>query len=232
MANLHIHFKELPLALQIWEIEQRGSGIPKHNILEQKSLSTLKVRLLDVLIYHAHTHTRVLYVQLTCCQLHPSTHFVDSGCIAEEEEAEAEDAANYKEGRNAHKKHGCFKSTWRDGAKVQRAALADEFTSQGISNAIGVEAKITSLWSINAVSNPIGLDESYHHDHSKAEGEQCPQHSHGSSIPHVVGMIDLCRFLCWKHLCHGFTERWLCLARHALKFRIKQKTIAFSLQEL
>lgn len=144
--------------------------------------------------------------QFTCSQLHPGTHLVDSGSIAEEEETEADDAADDEEGGDPHEKHGCLEGTGGDGPKVQGAALTDEFSGKSITDAVGIKAKVASLGSVNAVPDPVRLDESHHHDHSKAEGEKSPQDPHSPGISYIVGMVDFGSLLGWQHLPHGEAE--------------------------
>lgn len=143
------------------------------------------------------------YAPLTCCQLHPGTDFVDRGCIAEEEEAEAEDAADDEESGDAHKEHGCLEGTRGDGAKVQGATLADELAGESVADAVGEEAEVAGLRGVNAVADPVGLDEGHHHDDGEAEGEEHPQHPHGTCVAHVVGVVDLGGLLRRQQLGHG-----------------------------
>lgn len=140
---------------------------------------------------------------LTCRQLHPGADFIDSGCVAEEEEAEAEDGADDEEGGDAYEEHGGFEGAGGDGAEIEGAAFADELAGQRVADAVGEEAEVAGLRRVDAVADPVRLDEGHHHQDGEAEGEEGPEHPHGPRVPHVVRVVDPSRLLRRQQLGHG-----------------------------
>ena len=128
---------------------------------------------------------------LTRSQLHPRTDLVDSGRVADKEQAEADDGANDEEHGQGHKEHGSLEGSRRDRGEVQRATLADKLRRQHVAHAVGEKAKVARLGRVDAVTDPVGLDEERHDQHGEADGERAPHHAHGPRVTHVVGVVDL-----------------------------------------
>ena len=137
--------------------------------------------------------------RLTGGQLHPGADLVHAAGAAEEEEAEADDAAHHQQHRDAHEEHGRLEGPGRDGAEVQRAALADELRGERVADAVMEEAEVSGLRRVHAVPDPVGLDEDHHGEHGEGDGEDGPQRAHGAGIAHVVGVVDLGRLLSREH---------------------------------
>ena len=128
---------------------------------------------------------------LTRSQLHPRTDLVDGGRVTDEEQAEADDGANDEEHGQGHKEHSSLESSRRDRGEVQRATLADKLRRQHVAHAVGEKAKVARLGRVDAVTDPVGLDEERHDQHREADGERAPHHAHGPRVTHVVGVVDL-----------------------------------------
>lgn len=90
---------------------------------------------------------------LTRGQLHPGANLVDASRVAEEEEAEADDAAHHQQHRDAHKKHSGLEGPRRDGAEVQRAPFACELRGQRVPDAVVEESEVSGLRRVHAVSD-------------------------------------------------------------------------------
>lgn len=140
---------------------------------------------------------------LTSSQLHPCTDLVDRGCVADEEQAEADDGANDEEHGQGHKEHGSLESSRGDGGEVQWATLADELRGQHVAHTVGEKAEVACLWCVDTITDPVGLDEEGHDQHREADGECAPHHTHGPRVPHIVGMVDPGCFLGRQQLYHG-----------------------------
>lgn len=134
---------------------------------------------------------------LTGRQLHPCTNLVDATSVAEEEQTEAADGAHNQQEGNAHKEHGGLERSRGNGAKVQGASFADQFSGDGVANTVVEQSKITRLRSIHTVSNPIRLDEDHHGDDSEADGEYDPEHTDGPGITHIIGVVNFGSLLGW-----------------------------------
>ena len=63
------------------------------------------------------------------------------------------------------------------------------------------KAEVACLWCVDAVADPVGLDEHHHVDDGKADGEDSPQHPNSPRVAHVVFMVDLGGFLGRQHVC-------------------------------
>lgn len=138
-------------------------------------------------------------LELTGGQLYPGADLVHAPRVAEEKEAQADDAAHDQQHRDPHEEHGCLKSTGWDGAEVQRAPFADELRRERVPYAVVEEAEVSGLRRVNAVPDPVWLDEHHHCDDCKGDGENRPQHAHGSGVTHVVSVVDFSCFLSREH---------------------------------
>ena len=143
-------------------------------------------------------------VQLTGSQLHPGADLVDASRVAEEKEAETNDAANDQQHGDPHEEHGCLESSGRYGAEVKRAPFAGELRGERVADAVVEKAEVPGLRRVDTVPDPVGLDEHHHGDDSEGDGENCPHNTHGSSVTHVVGVVDFCCLLSREHV-----ERWV-----------------------
>lgn len=155
-------------------------------------------------------------LKLTGSQLHPGTDLVDAPRVAEEEEAEADDAAHHQQHGDPHEEHGRLEGAGRDGAKVQRAPFAGELRGERVPDAVVEEAEVSGLRCVDAVADPIGLDEHHHGDDGEGDGENDPEHPHGSGVTHIVGVVD---FGCLLSRKHG--ERWKSFSKEGKKERKK-----------
>lgn len=136
---------------------------------------------------------------LTGGQLHPRADLVDAPRVAEEEEAEADDAAHHQQHGDPHEEHGRLEGAGRDGAEVQRAPFAGELRGERVPDAVVEEAEISGLRRVDAVPDPVRLDEHHHGDYGERDGENRPQHTHGPSVTHVVGVVDFSGLLSREH---------------------------------
>lgn len=140
---------------------------------------------------------------LTSSQLHPRADLVDCGGVADEEQAEADDGANDEEHAQGHKEHGSLEGSRGDGGEVQRAALADELRGEHVAHTVGEKAEVACLGSVDAVPDPVGLDEQGHDQYGEADGERAPHHADRPGVPHIVGVVDLGGLLGRQQLHHG-----------------------------
>lgn len=162
-------------------------------------------------------------LELTGGQLHPGADLIDTPRIAEEEEAEADDAAHHQQHGDPHKEHGRLERAGRNGAEVQRAAFAGEFRGERVPDAVVEEAEIPGLRRANAVSDPVGLDEHHHGNDGEGDGESRPQYAHSAGVTHVVGVVN---FSCLLSRQHGYREP---LLRWSVKVENKTVSLGFSL---
>lgn len=139
-------------------------------------------------------------VTLTWGQLHPCTDPVDVPGVAKEEQAEADHGANYQQHGGPYEEHGSPEGWGGDGGEVQQAALTDELRGQRVSDAVVEEAKVTGLRGVDAVPDPVGLDEDHHGDDDEADGEHGPQNADCPRVSHIVGVVDFGCLLCWKQI--------------------------------
>ena len=142
----------------------------------------------------------VAHLSLTWGQLHPRTDLVDVPRVAEEEEAEADHGAHHQQHGGAHHEHGGPERRWGDGAEVQHAAFTHELRRERVADAVVEEAEVSGLRRVDAVPDPEGLDEHHHRDDDEADGEHGPHDADGPGVPHVVGVVDLSRFLRWEQI--------------------------------
>lgn len=141
----------------------------------------------------------LLLRSLTGGQLHPGADLVHAAGVAKEEEAEAYDTAHHQQHGDAHEEHGRLEGPGRDGAEVKGAAFAGELRSERVADAVVEEAKVAGLGRVDAVPDPVRLDEHHHRDDCEGDGERGPQHAHRPGVAHVVSVVDLSRFLGWQH---------------------------------
>lgn len=144
-------------------------------------------------------------LELTGGQLHPGADLIDAPRVAEEEEAEADDAAHHQQHGDPHEEHGRLEGAGRNGAEVQRAPFAGELRGERVPDAVVEEAEVPGLRRVDAVSDPVGLDEHHHGDDGEGDGENRPQHAHGAGVTHVVGVVN---FSCLQSREHGERERF------------------------
>jgi len=62
------------------------------------------------------------------------------------------------------------------------------------------ETEVAGLRGVNAVPDPVGLDEDHHGDDDEADGEYGPHDADGSGVSHVVGVVDFGGLLGWKQV--------------------------------
>lgn len=144
-------------------------------------------------------------LELTGGQLHPGADLIDAPRVAEEEEAEADDAAHHQQHGDPHEEHGRLEGAGRNGAEVQRAPFAGELRGERVPDAVVEEAEVPGLRRVDAVSDPVWLDEHHHGDDGEGDGENRPQHAHGAGVTHVVGVVN---FSCLQSREHGERERF------------------------
>lgn len=138
-------------------------------------------------------------LELTGGQLYPGADLVHAPRVAEEKEAQADDATHDQQHRDPHEEHGRLEGAGRDGAEVQRAAFADELRRERVPYAVVEEAEVSGLRRVDAVPDPVWLDEHHHGDDCEGDGENRPQHAHGARVTHVVGVVDFSRLLSREH---------------------------------
>lgn len=136
---------------------------------------------------------------LTGGQLHPGADLVNAARVAEEEEAEADDASHHQQHGDPHEEHGRLKRTGGNGAKVQRAPFASELRGERVPNAVVEEAEVPGLRGADAITDPVWLDEHHHGDDGEGDGKDRPQDAHGTRVTHVVGVVDFCSLLRRNH---------------------------------
>lgn len=139
-------------------------------------------------------------MSLTWGQLHPCTDLVDVSSVAEEEQTEADHGAHNQQHGGPNEEHGSPEGRWGDGSEVQHAALAGELRSQRVADAVVKEAEVAGLRGVDAVPDPVGLDEDHHGDDDEADGKHSPHDADGSRVPHIVGVVDFGSFLRWKEV--------------------------------
>lgn len=145
-------------------------------------------------------------LELTGGQLHPGADLVHAPRAAEEKEAQADDAAHHQQHRDPHEEHGRLEGTRWDGAEVQRAPFAGELRGERVPDAVVEEAEVSGLRRVDAVSDPVWLDEHHHGDDGEGDGENYPQHAHGPGVTHIVGVVDFSCFLSWEHSERGVSS--------------------------
>ena len=138
----------------------------------------------------------------TAQQLHPGAGLVNGGGVAEEEERHAGDAAEDQHHGQQHEHRGRLEGSGRDGAEVGEAAHAGELPAgrRPGAHAVVEEAEVAGLRRVDAVADPVGLDEHHHVDDGEADGEDGPQHPDGPGVAHVIVMVDLGGFLGRQHV--------------------------------
>lgn len=136
---------------------------------------------------------------LTGGQLHPGADLVHAAGVAEEEEAEADNAPHHQQHGDPHEEHGRFKRPGGNGAEVQRAPFAGELRGERVPDAVVEEAEVPGLRGADAVSDPVWLDEHHHGDDGEGDGEDRPQDPHGPRVTHVVGVVDFGSLLRRNH---------------------------------
>lgn len=136
---------------------------------------------------------------LTGGQLHPGADLVHAARVAEEEEAEADDAAHHQQHGDAHEEHGRLERAGGNGAEVQRAPFAGELRGERVPDAVVKEAEVAGLRGADAVSDPVRLDEDHHCNDGEGDGEDRPQHAHGARVTHVVGVVNFSSLLRRNH---------------------------------
>ena len=145
----------------------------------------------------------LLLLLLTWGQLHPGTDLVDVPRVAEEEQAEADHGAHDQQHGGPHEEHGGPEGRGGDGGEVQHAALAGELRGERVTDAVVEEAEVSGLRGVDAVPDPVGLDEDHHGDDDEADGEHGPHDADGPRVPHVVGVVDFGSLLGWKQIHDG-----------------------------
>lgn len=143
----------------------------------------------------------------TAQQLHPGAGLVNGGGVAEEEERHAGDAAEDQHHGQQHEHWGRLEGSGRDGAEVGEAAHAGELPAgrRPGTHAVVEEAEVAGLRRVDAVADPVGLDEHHHIDDGEADGEDGPQHPDGSGVAHIIVMVDLGGFLGRQHVWSFFS---------------------------
>lgn len=138
----------------------------------------------------------------TTQQLHPGAGLVNGGGVAEEEQCHAGDAAEDQHHGQQHEDRGCLEGSGRDGAEVGEAAHAGELPAgrRPGAHAVVEEAEVAGLWRVDAVADPVGLDEHHHVDDGEANGEDGPEHPDGTGVAHVIVMVNLGGFLGRQHV--------------------------------
>lgn len=155
---------------------------------------------------------------LTWGQLHPCTDPVDVPGVAEEEQTETDHGANNQQHGRADEEHGSPEGRGRDGGKVQYAALTDELRGQRVPDAVVGEAEVTSLRGVDAVPDPVGLDEDHHGDDGEADGENGPHHADCPRVSHIVGVVDFGCLLGWKQIHVKVVSDFFSFQKTALTF--------------
>lgn len=133
----------------------------------------------------------------TCGELHPGTDLIHTAGVTEEEETETADGAHHQQEWNPHEEHGRLKGSRGNGAKIQGAPFTHQLSCDGVSDTVVEKTEVSGLRGVHTVPDPVGLNEHHHGDDGKADGEDDPQHADGSGVPHIVGVVDLGRFLSW-----------------------------------
>lgn len=138
----------------------------------------------------------------TAQQLHPGAGLVNGRSVAEEEERHAGNAAKNQHHGEKHKHRGCLEGSGWDWAEVREATHAGELPARWRPGAHAVvkEAEVADLRRVDAVANPVGLNEHHNVDDGKADGEDGPKHPDGPGVAHVIVMIDLGGFLGRQHV--------------------------------
>lgn len=138
----------------------------------------------------------------TAQQLHPGAGLVNGGGVAEEEERHAGDAAEDQHHGEQHEHRGCLEGSGRDGAEVGEAAHAGELPTgrRPGAHAVVEEAEVAGLRRVDAVADPVGLDEHHHVDDGEADSEDGPQHPDGPGVAHIIVMVYLGGFLGRQHV--------------------------------
>lgn len=105
------------------------------------------------------------------------------------EENEAGDAAEDDHGYQDEDPRR-LEGSGRDGTKVREAAVAKQL-SFGVSaaHAIVEQPEVSDMGGVDAVSDPLGLDEDHHADNGQADGKDGPQNTDGSGGTHVGLMV-------------------------------------------
>lgn len=139
---------------------------------------------------------------LTAQQLHPRARLVHGGGVAKEEERHARDAAEDQHHGQQHEDRRRFEGSGRDGAEVGEAAHARQLATgrRPRAHAVVEQAEVSGLRRVDAVTDPVGLNEHHHVDDGEADGEDGPQHADGTRVAHVVVMVDLGGFLGRQHV--------------------------------
>lgn len=144
--------------------------------------------------------------QPTAQQLHPGTGLVNGGGVAEEKERHAGNAAEDQHHGQQHEHRGGLEGSRRDGAEVGEAAHAGEVPAGRLhaAQAVVKQAEVADVRRLDAVTDPVGLDENHHVDDGEADGEDGPENPDGPRVAHVVVMVDLGGFLGRQHVCCFF----------------------------
>lgn len=137
----------------------------------------------------------------TAQQLHPGAGLVDGGGVAEEEQRHAGDAAQRQHHGEQHEHRGRFEGSGWDRAEVGEAPDTCELPAgRAGADAVVEEAEVARLRRVDAVADPVRLDEDHHVDDGEADGEDRPQHPDGAGVAHVVVMVNLGGFLRRQHV--------------------------------
>lgn len=130
-------------------------------------------------------------------KLHPGTNLIYAAGVTEEEKTKAADGSHHQQESNPHEEHGCFKSSRRNGSEIQSASFTHQLSCNGVPDAVVEKTEVSGLRGVHTVPDPVRLNEHHHSDDGKADGEDDPEHTDGSGVSHIVGVVDLGRFLSW-----------------------------------